>query len=327
MSNLVRMIVFDIISILLFPVTLIGYVIWIGKILVSGRGSGVSSTAQAPLVGRWGLHNLGTRPDQASNRLMMVLPGISPLAVRLTSASVLFGYRVTGYAPALYRYPFEGDIPPQSEAAARMSFFDSVVDRYLPNITQFVILGAGFDTRAFRLPENSGVRSFEVDAPKTQAIKREALHKAGIDPKGSRVTFVSADFEKDDWLAKLVNAGFDRGKPALFVWEGVTMYLDRPAAEATLHKIAGTAKGSIVAFDYYTDEALLSQAFFWRFARASTKAAGEPLKFGIDSTPPAKERLAEFLQSAGLELCEYRMLGHETEGKRAWGGFAVARVG
>ncbi len=58
----------------------------------------------------------------------------------------------------------------------------------------------------------------------------------------------------------------------------------------------------------------------------STKAAGDPLKFEIDSTPPAKERLAEFLQSSGLELCEYRMLGHETEGKRAWGGFAVARV-
>ncbi len=105
------------------------------------------------------------------------------------------------------------------------------------------------------------------------------------------------------------------------------MYLDRPGVEATLRKIAGTAKGSIVAFDYYTDEALLSQAFYWRFARASTKAAGEPLKFGIDSRPPAKERLAEFLQSSGLELCEYHMLGQETEGKRAWGGFAVATVG
>lgn len=324
MSNSIRTIVFNLLSILLFPLTLIGYVIWVGKILVSGRGSGVSSTAQAPLVGRWGLHNLGTRRDEASNRLLMVLPGISPLAVHLTSASVLFGYRVTGYVPALYRYPFEGDIPPQAEAAGRMAFFDSVVERYLANITQFVILGAGFDTRAFRLPENSGVRSFEVDAPKTQAIKREALDKAGLD--ASRVTFVSADFETEDWLTKLVDAGFDRGKPALFVWEGVTMYLDRPAVEATLRKIASTAKGSIVAFDYYTDESLLSQAFYWRFARASTKAAGEPLKFGLDSTPPSKERLAEFLHLGGLELCEYRMLGHETEGKRAWGGFAVASV-
>ncbi len=105
------------------------------------------------------------------------------------------------------------------------------------------------------------------------------------------------------------------------------MYLDRQAVEATLRQIAGTAKGSIVAFDYYTDEALLSQAFYWRFARASTKAAGEPLKFGIDSTPPAQERLSEFLRSSGPQLAEYHGLGQETEGKRAWGGFAVAKVG
>ncbi len=324
MSNTIRMIVFYLLSVLLDPVTLIGYVIWIGKLLVSGRGSGVSSSAQGPLTGRWVMHQLGTRRDDASNRLMLVLPGISPLAVHMALGPVLFAHRVTGYLPGIGRYPFQGDIPPQSEAAARMTFFDNVVDRYLPDITQFVILGAGFDTRAFRLPANLGVRSFEVDAPKTQAVKREALHKAGID--ASRVTFVSADFEKDDWLAKLVDAGFDRGKPALFVWEGVAMYLDRPAVEATLHKIAGTAKGSIVAFDYFTDECLLSQAFYWRFARASTKAVGEPLKFGIDSTPPAQERLAEFLKASGLELCEYRMLGHEAEGKRSWGGFAVARV-
>ncbi len=324
MSNTVSTIVFTVLCVLLFPVMLIGYVIWVGKILVSGRGSGVSSTAQGPLTGRWAMHNLGTRRDEASNRLMMVLPGISPLAVHLTSAPVLFAHRVTGHVPAVNRYPFEGDIPPQYEASGRMAFFDSVVDRYLANISQFVILGAGFDTRAFRLPDNSGVRSFEVDAPKTQAIKRETLGKAGID--ASRVTFVSADLEKEDWLKNLVDAGFDRGKPALFVWEGVTMYLDRQAVEATLHKIASTAKGSIVAFDYFTDESLVSPSLYWRFGRAATKAAGEPLKFGIDSTPPAKERLVEFLQSGGLELCEYRMLGHETEGKRAWGGFAVAIV-
>jgi methyltransferase (TIGR00027 family) len=324
MSNVIRTSAFILLCVLFFPVMLIGYVIWAGKVVLSGSKSGVSSSAQGPLAGRWAMHNLGTRRDEASNRLLMGLPGIPPLAVHLTNAPALFASRVTGHVPAISRYPFEGDIAPQYEAAGRMAFFDSVVDRFLPNITQFVILGAGFDTRAFRLPENSGVRSFEVDTLKTQAIKRETLGKAGID--ASSVTFVSADFEKEDWLAKLVDAGFDRGKPALFLWEGVTMYLDRQAVEATLRKIAGTAKGSIVAFDYFTDESLLSPAFYWRFARAATKAAGEPLKFGIDSTSPAQERLVEFLQSGGLELGEYQMLGHETEGKPAWGGFAVARV-
>jgi hypothetical protein len=70
----------------------------------------------------------------------------------------------------------------------------------------------------YRLPKDAQVRSFEVDAPKTQAAKRELLNKAGIDTRG--VTFVSADFETEDWLTRLVESGFDTGKPCLFLWEG-----------------------------------------------------------------------------------------------------------
>jgi O-methyltransferase involved in polyketide biosynthesis len=58
----------------------------------------------------------------------------------------------------------------QYEASARIAFFDNAVDRYLADISQFVILGAGFDTHTYRLPKDTPIRSFEVDAPKTQAI-------------------------------------------------------------------------------------------------------------------------------------------------------------
>ena len=73
----------------------------------------------------------------------------------------------------------DGDIPKQYEASARVTFFDSAVERYLAEMAQFVILGAGFDTRAFRLPKDARVQSFEVDAPKTQAIKRETWSPRG----------------------------------------------------------------------------------------------------------------------------------------------------
>jgi methyltransferase (TIGR00027 family) len=168
------------------------------------------------------------------------------------------------------------------------------------------------------------VHSFEVDASKTQAIKREMVKKAGIETAG--VTFVAADFEKEDWLSRLVDAGFDPGKPAFFLWEGVTMLLDQEAVETTLRMIARCASGSVVAFDYLTTEVLESQALFGRAARAGLRAAGESLKFGIESTPPSRERLAALLRSCGLALAEQRTLGQETEGKRAWGGFAVAIV-
>lgn len=316
--------VFTTLSILLLPVTLLGYVLWLGKAYLARRTSDVSFTAQGPLSARWTQHILGTRRDEPSNRLMMVLPDVPPVALRLVAGPLLIAHGVSSYVPRAFRYPFEGDIPMQYEASARVTFFDSVVDRYLADVAQFVILGAGFDTRAFRLPRGAQVQSFEIDAPKTQAIKREMLSKASIDTTG--ITFVSADFEKDDWFTRLVDAGFDQSKPALFLWEGVVMYLDREAVEDTLRKIGSCASGSVVAFDYFTTEVLSSQALYWRFARASTRAAGEPLKFGIDSTPPSSERLAEVLQSCGLSLGEHRTLGKETAGKRAWGGFAIAIV-
>lgn len=323
-SSLTAATFYNLLSFLLLPVTVLGYVVWAGGALLAGRGSGVSGTAQGPLSARFFAHRLGTRQDQPADRLMMALPNVPPLGLRLFVWPMLLAHRLTGYVPKAFRYPFEGDVPPQYQASARMTFFDEVVARYLPGLSQFVILGAGFDTRAFRLPADMRVRTFEVDAPKTQAVKREALERADIHSAG--VTFVAADFEHEDWLNRLVGAGFDPRKPTLYLWEGVMPYLEKLTVETALRKVASTAKDSVIAFDYMTTEPLKSRGLYWSYARVGTKAAGEPLKFGIDSTPPSAERLAEFLKSCGLSPGEQRTLGEETEGKRAWGGFATAVV-
>jgi len=315
--------VYYLLCVVLSPVILIGYVLQTAAIRRI-RKAGVSVMAQAPLTARWLQHNLGTRLDEPVNRLLMVLPGASPLGFRLGLGPLVLAHRASGYVPKSFHYPYEGEITMGTETRARQTFFDSVVDRYLPDMAQLVILGAGFDTRAFNLPKEGRVRSFEVDAPKTLAVKRETLQKAGIATTG--VTFVAADFGKEDWLTRLVEAGFDPGQPTLFIWEGVIMYLEREAAEASLRKIASTAKGSLVAFDYFTTDVLESQTLFMRTVRASLNSFGEPLKFGIDSTPLSREHLAQFIQSCGLSLGEQRTLGQETEGKRAWGGFATAVV-
>ncbi len=316
--------VYSVISILLFPVSLLGYLIWIGRGILPGGRSGVSFTAQSPLAARWAMHLMGTRRDEPAARLIPLVPGIPPVARRLVSEPALLAHRVTGHVPKAFEYPFEGEIPKQYEAAARVTFFDQALERYLPEVEQFVLLGAGFDTRPYRLAPGTPVRSFEIDEPDTQAVKRAMLAQAGIDT--SAVAFIAADFETEDWLARLVASGFDPARRTFFLWEGVIMYLDRAAIEDTLRKIAATAPGSVVAFDYFTSEALTSASFYWRMARVSTRAAGEPLKFGIDSTPPSSERLAEFLASCGLTLREQRTLGREAQDERAWGGFAVAGV-
>ncbi len=317
-------IIFGVTSLLLLPVILLGYGLWIARFLFT-RSLGVSKTAQSPLAARWLLHRLGQRRDEAANRLLMVLPGVSPLAVWLVFGPLLLAKYLSGYVPQDFRYPFKGDIALRNQPVARQTFYDSVVERHLADVTQCVILGSGFDTRAWRLsPERQArVRCFEVDAPRTQAIKLEALRVADLDTTG--ITFVSADFEQEDWLAKLIASGFDPDQPTLFLWEGVTMYLSEETVKETLRKIASLAPGSIVAFGYFTTEILQSRALLPWLSRALLRAIGEPLKFGIDSTPPPVcERMAEFLRSCGLSPSEQQVLGSEKNGQRAWGGFATA---
>jgi methyltransferase (TIGR00027 family) len=321
-SNPIAAAVFFFVMILLLPVFLLGYVIWIGA-WFARRKSNASATAQAPLFARWLEHNLGTRPDAGANRLLPVA-GLPSLGWRLVGGPLLLAHRASGYVPGAFRYPFEGEITLQNQGGARQTFYDRIVRQYIPEMAQFVILGAGYDTRALNLPRDAPVQSFEIDTPATIAGKRETLAKAGMDTTG--VAFVAADFEQEDWLAKLIAAGFNASQTALFIWEGVTPYLDRAAVQETLRKIAGTAPGTIVAFDHFTTEVLESDALMMRSIRASLSAGGEPLKFGVDSTPPLKDRVAELLQSCGLELIEQQTLGDETGGKRAWGGFAIACV-
>jgi hypothetical protein len=149
---------FYIINVLLFPITLIGYVIWLARIYMTRRASGASITAQGPLSARASMHVLGLRRDEAAYRLLMALPSSSRPAMLLTAGPLMLAHRLTGYVPSAIRYPFEGDIPPQYEASARVTFIDAAVERYLATIDQFVILGAGFDTRGFRLPRPGQIR-------------------------------------------------------------------------------------------------------------------------------------------------------------------------
>ena len=279
---------------------------------------------EGPLSARWFQHKIGVQPDEPAFRLLPLLPGVSPLVVNLVFGPMYFAIRISSFVPPVFRYPFEGRITLQNQASARQTFYDSVVDRYISGMKQFVILGAGFDTRAVRLPTAIHIRSFEIDSPQTLDNKRLLLEQAGISLAG--VVLVGADFAKDDWFTRLIEMGFDISKPALFLWEGVTPYLDRATVEETLRKVAGSARGSIIAFDYFTTEVLESQAITFQVVRKSLQAGGEPLKFGIDSTPPLRERVIELLDTCDLVLVEQQTVGQEIDRKRALGGFAITVV-
>ena len=166
------------------------------------RGSGVSLTAAGILSRRSMLDRAGTRPDAVARELFRRFPFGSPTLSTLYVAPIFFASRVTGYQPALMRCERGGSATTQSMLNARTAFFDAALDRHRPQMRQLVVLGAGFDTRAFTHAE--GLRVFEVDTPETQALKQRLLAEAGRPP--DNVTFVALDFTETSWLATLETA-------------------------------------------------------------------------------------------------------------------------
>lgn len=307
------------------PVWPVAYVLYAAHTIFSSRKLGVSATALSPMTMRWLQHRLGLRPDEACARLIKVLPNHCYAGLRAASLPVLLDHRLTGFVPKALRYPYEGIPPAAHSSSVRATFVDAAIECYLPGVEQFVELGAGYDTRSVQLQHDRRIRCFEVDLPKIQQMKRELLHRCGVD--ASSVRFVPANLSTDNWLDNLAKAGFDPRRPAFFLWEGVTYYLTREAMEKTFRAIATTAPGSVVVFDYGTDANLkASRRPLCHLAKAILKAVREPQTFWISSEPPVKKNLAALMDAYGLSLREHLNYGAETKRKHSFGGLATAVV-
>lgn len=165
---------------------------------------------------------------------------------------------------------------------ARTKWIDDEVTRALEVSTQLVLLGAGFDTRAYRLPAVRQVKTFELDRPETSAAKQASLRKE-IGSLPERVQFVSVDFNTQLLADVLHEAGFKETQPTCFVWEGVTNYLSPEAVDEVLRQIARAARGSILLFTYI-DRAVLDEPdlFFGADKLLSRlRRYGEPWTFGL----------------------------------------------
>ncbi|HEX3650915.1 MAG TPA: SAM-dependent methyltransferase, partial [Pseudonocardiaceae bacterium] len=127
---------------------------------------------------------------------------------------------------------------------------------------QVVLLAAGLDARAFRLPWPDRVRVFEVDLPEVLAFKQTVLDARAAAPTCLRTT-VATDLSSPDWADHLAAGGFDAGQPTAWLVEGVLIYLTHEAADALLTTVDRlSAPGSTVAFEYHTGatDDLLDQA-------------------------------------------------------------------
>jgi methyltransferase (TIGR00027 family) len=123
---------------------------------------------------------------------------------------------------------------------ARTRYIDDYLKAALEKgLEQLVILGVGYDSRAYRFEElKQQTRVFEVDPPATQQVKKERVQGLFKTLPG-HVVYIPVDFQKETLTDSLIANGYDQGLKTLFLWEGVTMYIDAGPADAVLSFIAG----------------------------------------------------------------------------------------
>ncbi|MGD0681236.1 MAG: class I SAM-dependent methyltransferase [Terracidiphilus sp.] len=210
---------------------------------------------------------------------------------------------------------------------ARTKWIDDEAAQALALVPQLVLLGAGFDTRAYRLPAAQRVTTFELDHPETSRVKQAALRKKfGSLP--SHVQFVEIDFNQQSMTDALHQAGFERTLPSCIIWEGVTNYLTAEAIDETLRQIAGTAPGSILLFTYIHRSVLdhPDQFFGAEKMMARLQSYGEPWIFGLHP-----DEIQEYLAKRGLHLIKdlsvaevWQRAGRSNSGTRGYEFYRLA---
>jgi methyltransferase (TIGR00027 family) len=186
---------------------------------------------------------------------------------------------------------------------SRSRYCEEELERAIQNgVEQYVILGAGFDTFAFRHPELADrLQVFEVDHPVTQSMKQQRIAAANWQMP-ENMHLVPVDFAKDRLMDALIGSGFDPAKKSFFSWLGVTYYLSMQSISDTFTSIAScTASGSMIVFDYIDAEGFIAEKACRavQLMQNIARQAGEPM---LASFEPDKLNL--FLNENGFALVE-----------------------
>lgn len=187
---------------------------------------------------------------------------------------------------------------------ARTKLMDEVlIGEVKRGITQFVLLGAGYDSRPYRFADRlRAVSVFEVDHPVSSRRKRERVVRIfGAVP--DHVSLVEVDFTSDDLAERLAAHGHDSAEPTLFNWSGVVPYLTEEAVDSVLTYVATHSSPlTSIVFDYIYSEMIEGTREYFGAKELGERTArtGEPLRFGI----PEGE-VEGFLRDRGLELVDH----------------------
>lgn len=198
---------------------------------------------------------------------------------------------------------------------SRTRFIDDLIEKSTDDkVEQYVILGAGYDSRAHRLKLPSGLKIFEVDQPEVQERKRSKL--PDVIPNSENVTYVSIDFNHQSLKEQLLNAGFDQNKSTVFTLEGVSQYITKEAVSSTLNELAVlTQNSSTILFISYVNRLLREdpKACFGKGYVKSEKKAATIQSLAAKSGEPwitlySTEEIEDLLSQNGFLLTEDKTL-------------------
>jgi methyltransferase (TIGR00027 family) len=202
---------------------------------------------------------------------------------------------------------------------------DWLIEAHERGVEQFVLLGSGFDSRSSRLEALHGAKLFELDRGTSLQIKRSRM--AASDSPAA-VRYLPVDFGRHDFVTIMRTSDFDRRAPSVFVWEGVSQYLQPSAVDRTLRSIAKlSARGSELIFTYVHRAALAGDEFEGAATlRAAIAKTEEPWLSGL-----VPEEVPGLLRDRGFELIEdlgaddYRARYRQPP-EGGWGGYAFYHV-
>jgi methyltransferase (TIGR00027 family) len=322
-----RFLIFILLCILLSPLIIVGLISYTWRIRRICVPQNISGTANEPLGGRLVMHVAGTRRDEVAYKISDHLPSYNKLNKTLLLGSMGLASRLSGYKGSFVAYPGERPSTLVSMMSHRSDFFDrSILDSLTRNDNppeQFVVLGAGYDTRCYDLPDGVAIKCFEVDMPPTLNSKKKALKLAGV--PHDHVTFVETDFNQETWMEALLAAGFNPNLMTYILWEGVTMYLVEDAVRDTLNLVASLPKGSSVGVDFFTEDLVKGNPPFEKFSKAMHRGIryySENIQFGVPTGETLSAGLEKMLQESGLTLSRFEYVGSEEDKSPPWYLFA-----
>lgn len=292
------------------PIALLA-AIWIGfkQVLISKK-LGVSATMIEVVGGRFTMDLFCLKKDEFVVKIIKRLPNASPYGLCLLIWPLYLYYKITD---DYLVYPKPKPLGYESlidMIVARTKYFDAIIDKHKANCSQFVVLGAGLDTRCYNDFGDINIDCFEADLEHNSSFKQEILKSASINPLGTR--FVVVDFERDDWFDALKSAGFDPKKKTLLLWEGVTLYLSEEAVGSTLRVLkANLCPGSIITFDLYDKSFIKMGQSDKLHIKKTLEATNEPLKFGVELRERGAEAAKSVVAPYGFEVEHCFILGEK----------------